>query len=140
MHIILIKIEIIYKIKTLFIMKVFKFVFLSMLIASVRCQTPTITLNTPSGSNAAIQCAIFQITWSGGQGPFTLRLNDAGNNFIEEIGNNIQGSPFPWTVNQPSGQQYGMVILDSQGNTGLSGQFIIQPNSNNACLNGIGNN
>ena len=92
-------------------MKVFKIGFFSILILSVICQTPTIPLNTPSGANAAIQCAIYQITWSGGTGPFTLRLNDAGNNFIEEIGNNIQGSPFPWTLNQTSGQQYGLFFI-----------------------------
>jgi hypothetical protein len=119
------------------IMKVFKIGFFSMLISSASCQT--ITLNTPSGANSAIQCEIYKVTWSGGNGPFTLRLNDPSNNFVEEIGNNINDSPFTWTVNQSSGQEFAIAIIDSQGNTGLSGQFIIQPSSNTACLNESGN-
>ena len=66
--------------------------------------------------------------------PFDIRLNDAANNFVEEVGSNVQSSPFQWTVNEPAGQEFALVLLDSTGATGLSGQFTIQTSSNTACL------
>ncbi|KZV61456.1 hypothetical protein PENSPDRAFT_693410 [Peniophora sp. CONT] len=104
------------------------------LILAATAATAQITLNTPSGATGAIQCEVYQVSWTGGTAPFDIRLNDAANNFIEEVGSNVQSSPFQWTVNQPAGQAFALVLLDSTGATGLSGQFTIQGSSNTACL------
>ncbi|VDB84786.1 unnamed protein product [Peniophora sp. CBMAI 1063] len=104
------------------------------LILAAAAVSAQITLNTPSGATGAIQCEVYQVSWTGGTAPFDVRLNDAANNFVEEVGQGVQSSPIQWTVNQPAGQEFGLVIIDSTGATGLSGQFTIQTSSNTACL------
>ncbi|KAI0322611.1 hypothetical protein OF83DRAFT_1167477 [Amylostereum chailletii] len=96
----------------------------------------SITLNTPSGSTPAIQCQIYQVTWTGGTAPFSLRLNDGAQNFIKEIASNVQSSPFAWTVDQAQGTSVGLVINDAQGNNGATAPFTIEPSSDTSCLNG----
>ncbi|VDC05466.1 unnamed protein product [Peniophora sp. CBMAI 1063] len=105
---------------------------LAVLVVSVTAQ---ITINTPSGALGAIQCAVYQVTWTGGTGPFDLRLLDSEQNFVEEIASDAQSSPFQWTVNEPAGQDFILSIHDTTGTTATTGQFTIQPSSDTSCLN-----
>ncbi|PSR75542.1 hypothetical protein PHLCEN_2v9022 [Hermanssonia centrifuga] len=50
---------------------------------------------------------------------------------------NVPAPPFIWQVNISANTQYGISIHDSQGNTGQSGPFIVQPGSTN-CLSTSG--
>ncbi|KAI0030051.1 hypothetical protein K488DRAFT_72503 [Vararia minispora EC-137] len=95
-------------------------------------------INTPTGALSAIQCSPFQITWTGGQGPFEIRLLDQAQNFLEEITASTNASPFLWTVNIPSGTQVIFSIHDSVGATSSSAPFTIQTSSNTACLSASG--
>ena len=92
-------------------------------------------MNTPSGALGAVQCAVYQVTWTGGSGPFDVRLLDNEQSFVEDIASSAQSSPVEWTVNEPAGQTFNFAVVDSVGDTGLSGQFTIQQSSDTSCLN-----
>jgi hypothetical protein len=62
-----------------------------------------IMINTPNGPLSAIQCLPYQITWTGGTGPFEIRLLDTSLSFVEEITSSTNISPFLWTVNVAAG-------------------------------------
>ncbi|KAI0313331.1 hypothetical protein OF83DRAFT_1141932 [Amylostereum chailletii] len=100
---------------------------------SASAQSP-LTINTPASSVPAIQCQVFDITWTGGVAPFALRLNDVNQDFIEEIGTGLQGPPFAWTVNQPSGLLASLVVTDAEGDVGVTAPFTIQPSDDTSCL------
>jgi hypothetical protein len=110
-----------------------KFVITSLVFAAVAA-AQGITLSTPTGATGAIQCAVYQINWTGGQGPFDVRLLDAAQNLVEDISPTAQSSPVQWTVNQPAGQPFILTVHDATGQTGISGMFTIQTSSNTACL------
>lgn len=67
------------------------------------CAAAQINLNTPTGALGAIQCQVYQISWTGGSAPFDVRLLDGGQNFVEEISSSATSSPVAWTVNKPAG-------------------------------------
>ncbi|KZV66938.1 hypothetical protein PENSPDRAFT_688538 [Peniophora sp. CONT] len=93
-----------------------------------------ITINTPSGATGAIQCEVYQVSWTGGTGPFDIRLLDAGQNFIEEVAASATTSPVQWTVNQAAGTILLFSIHDSTGTAATTGQFTVQASSNTGCL------
>ncbi|KZV66940.1 hypothetical protein PENSPDRAFT_688540 [Peniophora sp. CONT] len=95
-----------------------------------------LTINTPSarGATTANQCEIYQITWTGGTGPFDIRLLDGTQNIIEEIAGAAASSPIQWTINQPANQTFFFSIHDSTGAAAISSQFTIQTPVNSACL------
>lgn len=81
-----------------------------------------------------MQCAVYQVTWTGGTGPFNIRLLDSSQILVEEIAPSATSSPVQWTVNQPSGAVLQLSIQDSTGTTGITGEFTVQSSSNTACL------
>jgi hypothetical protein len=63
----------------------------------------SITINTPAGALAAIQCEVYQVTFSGGTAPYEIRLLDSSQGYVEELGSSVESSPIVWTVNEASG-------------------------------------
>ncbi|KAI0036131.1 hypothetical protein K488DRAFT_82397 [Vararia minispora EC-137] len=93
-----------------------------------------ITINTPTGTNSAIQCQAYQVTWTGGTAPYDIRLLDSSQSFVEELGSSVQSSPLVWTVNEASGGSYILTISDAGGNTATTGVFQIETSSSTSCL------
>ena len=72
-------------------------------------------VNTPTGATAAIQCEVYQVTWTGGTAPYEIRLLDDSQTFVEEIASDVTSSPYQWTVNEPSGDTFIITVVDADG-------------------------
>ncbi|MEV5795940.1 Ser-Thr-rich GPI-anchored membrane family protein [Streptomyces sp. NPDC052192] len=85
-----------------------------------------LTVNTP---NHVIHGEPVTLSWSGGQGPYTLRVVPGGNPSgpaLKEFPK-VEGSSLEWTVDLPANESYTLVVADASGSAAFSDRFTVSP-------------
>ncbi|EIW52123.1 uncharacterized protein TRAVEDRAFT_75492 [Trametes versicolor FP-101664 SS1] len=101
---------------------------LACMAASVLAQNAPIVIDTPANP---VQCQTTLVTWTGGSPPFDLVfVHDR----TAEHHTVTSGNSFLWTVDLPANTDTFVSILDGTSHTGQSDLFLIQPSTDNSCL------
>ncbi|WP_326844289.1 hypothetical protein OG458_39645 [Streptomyces sp. NBC_01281] len=85
-----------------------------------------LSVNTPTN---VIHGEPVTLSWSGGQGPYTLRVvpgGDPSGPALKEFPQ-VEGSSLEWTVDLPANESYALVVADASGSAAFSGSFTVSP-------------
>ncbi|KAI3604426.1 secreted protein [Moniliophthora roreri] len=92
-----------------------------------------VTLNTPSNP---VVCQPLQLTWTGGQAPYFISVQDGNNpsgpalfQFPEQ-----NGTALTWEVNYQAGTSIGFLLRDSNGATSQTAAVTVQPGISTSCV------
>jgi len=96
----------------------------------------TLTINTPT---ALFTCDPYLVAWSGGTGPYTVRVFPAGNIGTTPLATLVTGTSantLTWTVNLAAGTGVTLAVTDATGTTIPSASVNIQAGSSTSCVGG----
>ncbi|GAA6004640.1 uncharacterized protein JCM10292_005701 [Rhodotorula paludigena] len=92
-----------------------------------------VTINTPP---PLYTCQNALLSWSGGQAPYYVRVNQGGSttNTLETIQNGVDSTSYSWQVNQPAGTSVTLAITDGSGQTNYADAVTIQDGGDTSCI------
>ncbi|KAI0759337.1 hypothetical protein BC629DRAFT_1597789 [Irpex lacteus] len=97
--------------------------FMALVAASFVAGEVPFVINTPTN---VLQCLPVEITWQGGNGPFSLRTPDVNGNTLQTF-DNITSSPFIWEADTRADEPLQLSLTDlSDGNKAVSGIFTVE--------------
>ncbi|EIW80556.1 hypothetical protein CONPUDRAFT_166053 [Coniophora puteana RWD-64-598 SS2] len=97
--------------------------------------TDTLTIDTPSRL-ALFQCGLINITWHGGQGPYTLSVLLAGSasETPYDVYSNLRASPYTWNTNVQDGNNATLSVKDNTGALAYTSSIFVNGQDNMSCL------
>ena len=97
---------------------------------------PPVVVDTPD----ATSCQSTELTWTGGQAPYSLRMLHQDNTPLEQVGSDISGNSATWLANVPAGSklvlQVDFVTDEDVTRTSFSEIFTVLP-GDGSCLDDI---
>ncbi|BGP58201.1 hypothetical protein JCM8202_004741 [Rhodotorula sphaerocarpa] len=91
------------------------------------------TIATP---NALYTCEPYQVNWSGGQGPYYVRVlkGTSNSDVIETLVAGQSQTSYTWDVNVAAGTSVHLSVTDATGQTAASAPVTIQQGASTSCV------
>jgi len=95
--------------------------------------TDILTIDTPL---ALFQCAPINITWHGGQGPYTLSVLPVGSasETPYDVYSSLRASPYLWNTNVRDGNNVTLSIKDNTGALAYTSSVFVNGQDDMSCL------